>query len=139
MLFRKKERERCAVCNKELDHKHRPKEEWGIDGFLCGDCHLDKMREYYAEGKIPKKKTEKCDLCGRTVDPEDLYEPHKGLNLKGKVCKECLEGKQKEVQKKFEYCAICRKKLGRFRYNPKNKWNIDGQLCRKCWDAQNMR
>ncbi len=139
MLFRKKERERCAVCNKELDHKHRPKEEWGIDGFLCGDCHLDKMREYYAEGKIPKKKTEKCDFCGRTVDPEDLYKPHKGLNLKGKVCKQCLEGKQKEAQKKFEYCAICGKKLGRFRYNPKNKWNIDGQLCRKCWDAQNMR
>ena len=139
MIFRKKERAYCAVCGKEMQHKHKPMQEWGIDGSLCGDCHLDKMREYYVEGKVPKKKLVKCDLCGKEVDPEDTYEPHKGLNLKGKVCKECFEGKQIEPQKKLEHCALCGKKLGFFRYNPKNSWKIDGHLCRKCWDAQNMR
>lgn len=122
-----------------MQHKHRPMKEWGIDGFLCGDCHLDKMREYYVERKVPKKKLVKCDLCGKEVDPEDVYEPHRGLNLKGRICRECFEGRQKEQQKQFEYCALCGKKLGFFRYNPKDKWKIDGQLCRKCWDAQNMR
>jgi len=122
-----------------MQHKHRPRQEWGIDGFLCGDCHIDKMREYYVEGKLPKKKLVKCDLCGKEVDPEDTYEPHKGLNLKGKICKECFEGKQTEQQKKYERCTVCGKKLGFFRYNPKKEWKIDGQLCRKCWDVQNMR
>jgi hypothetical protein len=23
-----------------------------------------------------------------------------------------------------------------FRYNPKPKWKIEGQLCRKCWDGK---
>lgn len=100
---------------------------------------MDKMREYYVEGMVPKKKLVKCDLCGKEVDPGDANEPHRGLNLKGKICKECFEDQQKEVQKKFNHCTVCGKKLGFFRYNPKSTWKIDGQLCRKCWDAENMR
>ena len=30
---------------------------------------------------------------------------------------------------------MCGAKLGFFRYNPKTKWKVDGQLCRKCWDS----
>ncbi|MFQ5920915.1 MAG: hypothetical protein ACE5JV_02740 [Nitrososphaerales archaeon] len=139
MIFRKKERERCALCGVEMQHKHRPMREWGIDGSLCGDCYLDMMRDYYVEKKTPKKRVAKCDQCGREVDPEDLYEAHRGLNLKGRLCKDCFEGKKTEVEKKLDYCTVCGKKLGFFRYNPRKKWNMDGQLCRECWDVQNAR
>jgi hypothetical protein len=44
----------CAICQKELKHKHRPKKEWNIEGLLCGDCHMDKMRQYF----------EKLLICG---------------------------------------------------------------------------
>jgi len=26
--------------------------------------------------------------------------------------------------------------MGLIRYNPKPKWNIEGQLCRECWDGK---
>ena len=37
----------CAICNKELTHKHKPKREWNVKGALCGDCHVDKTKEFY--------------------------------------------------------------------------------------------
>jgi len=37
----------CAICQKELKHKHKPKKEWNIEGLLCADCHMDKMRQYF--------------------------------------------------------------------------------------------
>lgn len=136
LIFRK-ETERCVICGKELKHKHKPMQGWGIEGFLCGDCHLDKMKEYYVDGKVPKKKIANCELCGKELDPDDTYELHKGLNLKSKICRECFQSKKKEDEKKIENCAMCGKKLGFFRYHPKKEWNINGQLCRKCWDSQN--
>jgi hypothetical protein len=48
-----KEPKKCAICDKTLTHKHKPKREWGIEGHLCGDCHVDKMKEFY-EGSIRK-------------------------------------------------------------------------------------
>jgi hypothetical protein len=27
--------------------------------------------------------------------------------------------------------------LGFVRYNPKPKWEVEGQLCRQCWDKRN--
>lgn len=137
MIFRKKQHDHCAVCGKELQHKHSPMDEWEIDGFLCGDCHIDKMKEFYVEGK--KLKVDNCELCGKKLDPKDTYELHKGLNLKSRICAECYENKRKEMDKKLENCASCGKKLGMLRYNPKGEWNIDGQLCRKCWDSHNKK
>jgi hypothetical protein len=109
-------------------------EQWGIDGFLCGDCHLDKMKQFYSQDPSEK---EKCEMCGRGLDPKDVYELHRGLNLKSKICAECYENERKELDKKSDNCTICGKKLGFFRYNPKREWNIGGQLCRQCWDHQN--
>ena len=43
-LFSKKPKN-CAVCDKVLTHKHKPKKEWNIKGLLCGDCHFDKSKE----------------------------------------------------------------------------------------------
>jgi len=34
------------------------------------------------------------------------------------------------------FCSICGIKIGLIRYNPKPKWKIDGQLCKKCWDQK---
>ena len=37
----------CAICEKELKRKNKPKKEWNIEGYLCSDCHMDKTRQYY--------------------------------------------------------------------------------------------
>lgn len=35
----------------------------------------------------------------------------------------------------MDKCSGCGGKLGYFRYNPKKEWNLDGQLCKTCFDA----
>jgi hypothetical protein len=42
------------------------------------------------------------------------------------------------IKTKINFCVNCGKKIGFIRYNPKPKWKIDGQLCRKCWDTINV-
>jgi len=37
----------CAICEKELKRKNKPKKEWNIEGYLCSDCHMDKTRQYF--------------------------------------------------------------------------------------------
>ena len=75
----------CAVCNKELTHKHKPKREWNIKGRLCGDCHFDKSKEYY-EGKVRQP----CVKCGTTRKITDLWEPRWQWEMEGLLCKECF-------------------------------------------------
>ena len=41
-----------------------------------------------------------------------------------------------ELDRLPEIKCICGSKLGFIRYNPKNRWKIKGQLCKKCWDTQ---
>ena len=55
----------CNICNKELKHKHRPKKEWNIEGFLCGECHMDKMREFF-EGTMPQNCV-KCSIKKKKI------------------------------------------------------------------------
>ena len=121
----------CAICNKELTHKHRPKREWSIKGSLCGDCHFEKSKEYY-EGKVRQP----CVECGTTYKITDLWEPRWQWDMEGLLCKECFDRKEERFIRKKDYCALCDAKIGIIRYNPKGKWNIDGQLCRKCWDVK---
>ena len=130
MIFFKREPKFCAICKKQLTHKHQPKKEWNIEGFLCGECHMDKMSEYI-EGTM--KQT--CVTCGRKKKITDLWEPRWQWDMKGLLCKECFDKKEKDFNAKKEFCSICGKKLGFFRYNPKIKWKIDGNLCRNCWDS----
>ena len=54
--------------------------------------------------------------------------------MEGLLCKECFDKKEEGFAKKKNYCSLCGMKMGLIRYNPKGKWKVDGQLCRKCWD-----
>jgi len=124
----------CNICNKELKHKHRPKKEWNIEGFLCAECHMDKMREFF-EGTM----TQNCVKCSVKKKITDLWEPRWQWEMEGLLCKDCFDKKEKDFTAKKEFCSICGAKLSFFRYNPKTKWKVDGQLCRKCWDSQKER
>ena len=124
----------CTVCKKKLTHKHKPRREWCIKGPLCGDCHVDKAKEYY-EGKIKQP----CLECGTIRKITDLWEPRWQWDMEGLLCKGCFDKKEAGFERKKNYCSICDRKLGRIRHRPKPKWKIDGELCRECWDSHKMR
>jgi len=124
----------CAICEKELKHKHKPKKEWNIEGHLCSDCHMDKTRQYF-EGTM----TQVCGVCNSKKKITDLWEPRWQWEMEGLLCKSCFDKKEKTFTEKKEFCNICGAKLGFFRYNPKDKWDVEGHLCRKCWDSNKAR
>jgi len=124
----------CAVCNKQLTHRHKPKKEWGITGLLCGDCHVDKMQEFY-EAKVRQP----CVICGTPKKIHDLWEPRWQWEMEGLLCKDCFDKKEEDHDKKKKFCSLCGKQMKFIRYNPKGKWKIEGQLCRTCWDEQKSK
>ena len=124
----------CAICKKEITHKHKPKAEWQIAGPLCGDCHVTQMQRFYEQSL-----RQRCVICNVEKDVPDMWEPRYPWEMKGLLCKACFDKKDEEYKNLREFCKICGKKLGTIRYNPKNKWSIDGQLCRECWDAQKAK
>jgi len=119
----------CAVCNKEVSHRHKPKKDWGIKGVLCGNCHVDKMKEFY-EQKIKQS----CVSCGVIKKITDLWEPRWQWDMEGLLCKNCFDKKEVDFKDKKNFCSICGIKIGLIRFNPKTKWKVKGQLCRSCWD-----
>jgi hypothetical protein len=143
----------CAVCNKELTKfRYKPRDEWDINGMLCGDCHVMKSMEYSEQPKgsesrrgqetikDEKEISIKCGLCNTDIgSASESHKPKWQWNLDTSLilCKRCYSMKGKEYEKRINYCAICGNKMPFFRYNPKPKWKIDGQLCRKCWDDSN--
>ena len=124
----------CVICQKELKHKHKPKKEWNIEGLLCGDCHMDKMRQYF-EGTM----TQNCGVCKSKKKITDLWEPRWQWEMEGLLCKSCFDKKEKIFSEEKEFCSICGAKLSFFRYTPKSKWKVTGNLCRKCWDSNKAR
>jgi predicted RNA-binding Zn-ribbon protein involved in translation (DUF1610 family) len=124
----------CSVCKKEITHKHKPKNEWQMEGPLCGDCYVSQMKKFYEQSL-----KQKCVNCGIEKDVPDLWEPRYQWDMKGLLCKSCFNKKDEEYKNLKEFCNICGKKLGMIRYNPKKKWSIAGQLCRDCWDSQKAR
>ena len=81
---------------------------------------------------------ERCNNCKEKVE-NDWKKPNWKWNMDRdtKLCLKCYSLKEKEYEKLLNYCAICNSKLKFFRYNPKHRWKLKGQLCRKCWDLQN--
>jgi hypothetical protein len=144
-LFGKKTPIYCANCNKELTHKYKPSEEWNMIGFLCAECHIEKTKEFVLKKEEEKMRLEKdfgnCSTCGKQfVSKSEKNQPRWQWNMEPgtMLCKSCHKKKEADYQKKLNLCAVCDKKMGFIRYNPKPKWKVDGQLCRQCWDEQNQ-
>ena len=134
MKFLNRSPKLCAICQKELKHEQKPKKEWNIEGLLCGDCHMDKMRQYF-EGTM----TQNCVECKSKKKITDLWEPRWQWEMEGLLCKSCFDKKEKIFAEEKEFCSICGAKLSFFRYTPKSKWKVTGNLCRKCWDSNKAR
>jgi uncharacterized CHY-type Zn-finger protein len=152
-----------------LKHKYKPAQGWNIssDGFLCSDCHIEKTREFMLKREDEKRKVEEqqeerqqqqkeeqekkeeeessiqyCSLCNKEIILyTDKNKPNWKWNMESGtiLCQDCYQKKQTDFDRKLNYCAICAKKMGFIRYNPKPQWNINGQLCRQCWDRQNQK
>jgi uncharacterized CHY-type Zn-finger protein len=126
------------VCGKELGrHKYKPSEEWNIEGMLCGFCHIEKTKEFTLEQKeVP----DICAICKKELaDHQDQYKPRWQWEMESGtlLCKSCYQKKDAHYNKKLNFCAVCNSKLGLFYYHAKPAWQIDGNLCRKCWDRRN--
>jgi hypothetical protein len=81
-----------------------------------------------------------CNGCKKKLDDEGKR-PHWKWNFDRNLrfCEKCYKTKEDDYEKLINYCIICNSKLGFIRYNPKPKWKIKGQLCRKCWDNKNTK
>lgn len=142
------------VCNKELiKFRYKPRNEWDIQGMLCGDCHVIKSMEHsgrtessgsknrHQMAEDEKEVSVKCGMCDADFDSGSEHLKAKwqwNMDTNLILCKRCYSIKSKEYEKRINYCAICGNKMSFFRYNPKPKWKIDGQLCRRCWDNSNI-
>jgi len=81
-----------------------------------------------------------CAICGKQmVSKGEGSRPKWQWNMESNIvlCPECYDKKQKEYEKRINFCVSCNTKLGFVRYNPKPKWEVEGQLCRQCWDKRN--
>ena len=127
----------CTVCGRELRHKYKPSKSWNIEGFLCADCHIEKTKEFTLKEQEPVPET--CALCNTEIQDGAAKKAKWQWNLDAGaiVCPSCFDRKDKEFDKRINYCAVCGVKMGIIRYNPKPLWNIDGQICRRCWDIRN--
>ena len=126
----------CIICKKELKYKYKAKSEWGIQGYLCSDCHIEKTREF----ALKPQESDKCAICKTklgdiAVKPRWQWELESGSLL----CQQCFNKKDTDYNKKLNFCAVCGSKIGFIRYNPKPAWKIQGQMCRKCWDVRNAK
>ena len=84
------------------------------------------------------QKQNKCFICHDILDQEKKKARWQwGLENDIFLCEKCYTQKEQDYQTKVNFCVRCGKKIGFIRYNPKPKWKIDGQLCRKCWDTIN--
>jgi len=97
------------------------------------------IKQKEEEAKI-KQRQSQCFLCNAIIDGDQKKNPRWqwGLETSSYLCKKCYDKKELDYQTKINFCVKCGKKIGFFRYNPKPKWQIDGLLCRKCWDMMNV-
>lgn len=143
-IFEKKHAVHCAVCGRQLGrHKYRPSEEWHMEGLLCGNCHIEKTKEFILSGQQDaKEEPDKCVVCGREITVEqDRNKPRWQWEMESGslICRACYEKKDAQHSKTMNYCAMCNDKLGMIFYHPKPSWKIEGKLCRSCWDSRNNR
>ena len=144
-LFGRKKILHCANCGQVLKHKYKPPDDSEIEGFLCADCHIDKTKEQVLKKQEEKKRLQeakgRCSICAKELEEADKNKPkwQWEMGTGSVLCEECYDNKRTEFEKKINFCAICQKKLSFFRYNPKPKWKLVGQLCKTCWDNRNKK
>jgi hypothetical protein len=97
------------------------------------------IKQKEEEAKI-KQRQNQCFICNAILDGDQKKNPRWQWGFENDIslCKKCYDKKELDYQTKINFCVKCGKKIGFFRYNPKPKWQIDGQLCRKCWDMMNV-
>lgn len=121
-----------------------------MQGLLCSDCHIEKTRDFVLRAEEEKKleleqkgkEDRTCDRCNNMIALDtDKKKPEWKWNMDNVkvLCPQCYEKTEADFNKKLNFCAVCNIKMGFIRYNPKPKWRIDGQLCRRCWDEQNLK
>ena len=140
-FFGKKEALHCSVCNRELGHKYKPGKSWNIQGYLCGDCHVEKTKEFILKEQEEKNQPDRCAICKTEIEEGIVKKARWQWNLEAGalVCDSCFQAKDLEYERTLNYCSVCNTKMGFVRYNPKPTWNLKGQLCRKCWDQRNAK
>jgi hypothetical protein len=142
-IFGRKEEALCALCSKQLGrHRYKPAKEWNLSGVLCADCHIDKTKEFLEKEQAERNAPDRCAVCRKEITSDaDKNKPkwQWEMDLDLVVCKSCYERKDRDHNRKMNYCTKCNGKLGTFFYHPKPAWKIEGNLCRRCWDEQNRR
>ena len=85
------------------------------------------------------KKQNQCFICHNIIDQDKKKKARWQWRMENDIflCEKCYNKKEQDYQTKIDFCVKCGKKIGFIRYNPKPRWKVDGQLCRKCWDAIN--
>jgi hypothetical protein len=106
---------------------------------------MEKTKESILKKQEEKRRLEEapheCTICKKELTLEiDKNKPRWQWNMESgsMLCKNCYDSKEAQYDKILNFCAICNKKIGFIRYNPKPKWEIEGQLCRECWDKKNQ-
>ena len=86
-----------------------------------------------------KNQSIRCSFCQCKIRTEVLR-PNWKWNLESNtyLCRDCYDKKANEFERRINFCNTCDIKLGFVRYNPKPKWKMIGQMCRKCWDSKNF-
>lgn len=80
-----------------------------------------------------------CSFCQCKIETDVLRPNWRwGLEPNTSLCNDCYAKKRSEFERRMNFCNTCNKKLGFIRYNPKPKWKMTGQMCRKCWDSRNI-
>lgn len=118
------------VCNKELiKFRYKPRNEWDIQGMLCGDCHVIKSMEHsgctessgsknrHQMAEDEKEVSVKCGMCDADFDSGSEHLKAKwqwNMDTNLILCKRCYSIKSKEYEKRINYCAICGNKMSFF-------------------------
>jgi hypothetical protein len=111
--------------------------------FLGNSSGLETQEELQMSTGPKKEEIEEgviCHNCKEKID-EEWKGPHWKWNLDNntKFCMKCYGTKEIEYEKLMNYCVVCGSKLKFVRYNPKPEWKLRGQLCKMCWDSQNLK
>ncbi len=40
-------KDKCVICNEEIELHYKSMDEWGIEGPICGKCYSKKLGEHY--------------------------------------------------------------------------------------------